>query len=472
MLPTNCSSHEDYQNTFVSEFLKLYPNPFSVPKETWDIIVKFWYLDLSQTDTILAEYFPSSGKAVTRFPSQLLRSYLLSIKLGFSSITKWVQALRITPLYALLSGFPINDTPGIGTFYDFFNRIWQSDKSNYINQIKHKKSKPQKGKNTEIKHLSFFLIFRLYKEQFLQKSVNDGLMNPYHLALAGDGSPVVTARLERSKRICNCAPGSDCKCKRKFSQPDCSWGWDSSRDKYFFGYHLYMFVASDSTNDLPVFPMLERASRHDMLSFLHTFFSMKSYLPEFHIEKLLLDSAHDAYPVYDYCKANGITPFIDINPGHSGHFKYKDDFTIDDDGVPVCKMGLRMHHDGVEKAKHREKFRCPLANRKDGCKCEQPCSDSKYGRTVHLQQKDNPRLFNIPPRDSTAWKMEYDRRTSVERSNKREKIDYKLEDGRHRTSKMWYCRLYAIMMLQHLDTWKMSTRVELIYTFTRISKTK
>ena len=139
-------------------------------------------------------------------------------------------------------------------------------------------------------------------------------MNPDHLALAGDGSPVVTARLERSKRICNCAPGSDCKCKRKFSQPDCSWGWDSSRDKYFFGYHLYMFVASDSTNDLPVFPMLERASRHDMLSFLHTFFSMKSYLPEFHIEKLLLDSAHDAYPVYDYCKANGITPFIQWCP--------------------------------------------------------------------------------------------------------------------------------------------------------------
>ena len=45
-------------------------------------------------------------------------------------------------------------------------------------------------------------------------------MNPDHLALAGDGSPVVTARLERSKRICNCAPGSDCKCKRNFSQTD------------------------------------------------------------------------------------------------------------------------------------------------------------------------------------------------------------------------------------------------------------
>ena len=111
-----------------------------------------------------------------------------------------------------------------------------------------------------------------------------------------------------------------------------------------------MYVASDSVSDLPVFPLLERASRHDMLSFLHSFFTMKAYLPEFRIEKLLLDSAHDAYAVYEYCRREHITPFIDLNPGHTGHFTYKDDFTIDDDGVPVCKMGLRMHKDGYEAA--------------------------------------------------------------------------------------------------------------------------
>ena len=87
--------------------------------------------------------------------------------------------------------------------------------------------------------------------------------------------------------------------------------------------------------------------------------------------------------------------------------------------------------------------------------CEHPCSPAKYGRTVHIFTADNPRLFNIPPRDSTAWKREYDGRTSVERSNKREKEDYKLEYGRHRSTKMWYCRLYGIMMLQHLDAWEM-----------------
>lgn len=205
------------------------------------------------------------------------------------------------------------------------------------------------------------------------------------------------------------------------------------RECYFFGYHLYMYVASDSHSDLPVFPLLERASRHDMLSFLHSFFSMKAYLPEFRIEKLLLDSAHDAYAVYEYCRREKITPFIDLNPGHTGHFTYKDDFTIDEDGVPVCRLGLRMHKDGYEGAKHR----------------------AKYGRTVHIFTDDNPRLFNIPPRDSKAWKKEYGGRTSVERSNKREKEDYKLEGGRHRSTKMWYYRLYGIMMLQYLDAGEM-----------------
>lgn len=90
-----------------------------------------------------------------------------------------------------------------------------------------------------------------------------------------------------------------------------------------------------------------------------------------------------------------------------------------------------MSHDGSESSKYCIKFRCPLANRKYGCSCEHPCSDSKYGQTVHLAMKDNPRFFNMPPRDIEEWKLEYNARTSSEHSNKREKIDFNLEDGRH-----------------------------------------
>nr|WP_289765834.1 hypothetical protein [uncultured Acetatifactor sp.] len=55
MLPYNPGGHAAYQDTFVSQFLKFYPDPFVLPKSTWDYIVQFWYLDLSQTDSIMQE---------------------------------------------------------------------------------------------------------------------------------------------------------------------------------------------------------------------------------------------------------------------------------------------------------------------------------------------------------------------------------------------------------------------------------
>lgn len=43
----------------------------------------------------------------------------------------------------------------------------------------------------------------------------------------------------------------------------------------------------------------------------------------------------------------------------------------------------------------------------------------------------------MPPRDSHKWKLDYNNeRTSAESSNKREKLDFKLEDGKHPLTKM------------------------------------
>jgi hypothetical protein len=147
-------------------------------------------------------------------------------------------------------------------------------------------------------------------------------------------------------------------------------------------------------------------------------------------------------------------------PGKKGEkaapVAYKSTFTVGKDGVPICRAGFKMHPNGKDPLHEYLFYRCPAKYKKSGCFCDHPCSDSSYGRVVKLSSKDNPRLFNIPPRDSDEWKSEYNARTSSERCNKREKIDYKLEDGRHRSSWMWYCRLYSIMMCQHLDAWALS----------------
>ncbi|WP_026660029.1 transposase [Butyrivibrio sp. AC2005] len=478
MLPVNCGSHADYQNFVVENLRKYYPDPDAISQSTWDIIDRFWNLDLSYTDQNMISKYSKFGPA-PRTPSCMHRSYLLSIDFKVDSITEWVSQLKINPLYAILSGFEVGDTPGIGTFYDFFSRLWDSNDNNlssHLHKLKATVKKPGKkgskakpidkvtvdelfkqleGTTFSIKDQPYGSLFELFMKEFLENSVRKGLINSSNLSIAGDGTPVVTSARERKHRICECAEKgiTDCDCERYFSQPDCDIGWDSSRDCFYHGYDLYMIVASDSESDLPVFPLLNPASMHDSHGFLHSFFRMKSFLPDYNVRKLLLDSAHDAMPYYEYCKKEHITPFIDLNEKRGIKVQYKNDFTIGKDGVPVCKAGRKMNHDGVEISKYRIKFRCPLASRKFGCSCSEPCSNSKYGRTVHLAMKDNPRLINIPPRDSDEWKNEYNARTSVERSNKREKIDFKLESGRHRSTKMWYCRLYHILMLQHLDAW-------------------
>lgn len=479
MLPVNSGGHAAYQNFVIENLRKYYPDPCAIPRSAWDIIERFWALDLSYTDELLRSKYSVFGPK-PRTPSCMQRSYLLSIDFKVYSLTDWAAQLKINPLYAILSGFEFGDTPGVGTFYDFLNRLWDSDSDNlspHVHPVKKKKVKKPKQKGTKAESIEkisvdqllkqlesgafsiddqpYSSLFKIYNKEFLSQSVQRGLIDTSNLSIAGDRTPFVTSARERKHRVCNCTLNgiTDCDCDRYFSQPDCDIGWDSSRDCFYHGYDLYMLVAANSESDLPIFPLLNPASKHDSHGFLETYFRMKSFLPDYLVSKWLLDSAHDAMAYYSYCRKKHIQPFIDLNEKRGIKVKYKDDFTIGKDGIPVCKAGRKMNRDGSEPSKARLKYRCPLASRKYGCSCENPCSDSKYGRTVHLAMKDNPRLINFPPRNSEEWKMEYNARTSAERSNKREKIDFKLESGRHRSTKMWYCRLYHIMMLQHLDAW-------------------
>ena len=481
MKPINIGGHSAYQDKVLIQLRKYYPNAVnSLPSSTWQILEKFWNLDLSPIDTLMQDRYSAFGPD-PRLPSDMLRAILVSTEVKITSYTRFATDLKENPLHAIISGFLVGDTPGVGTFYDFHKRLWLSDRNNLSDPIHTPKVKPHKPNGKEqkappVEKVTVEELFQLFQESppsdmapcaklweifnniFLQTSVDNNLISLKALSLAGDGTPVYTAAQERKKRICHCLEKGilDCSCNRIYHQPDCDIGWDSHRNHYYFGYDLYMLTAADSKNDLPVFPFLSPASRHDSHGFLYNWFSMKQLLPNAVVKKLILDSAHDAMPYYDYCKLNGITPFIDLNWKCGRPPVYKDDISINCDGIPLCPSGHAMKLAAIEPKKGRIKYRCPMISFKGGsphCTCEAPCSAAKFGRNVHLVLKDNPRLFNDPPRGSSEWKLEYNARTSAERCNKREKIDYKLEDGRYRSSKMWYCRLFSIMMCQHLDAW-------------------
>jgi len=165
-------------------------------------------------------------------------------------------------------------------------------------------------------------------------------------------------------------------------------------------------------------------------------------------------------PFYRYFESKGTSAFIDLNKRQTGNKKYKDTLTISPQGVPICQKGLPMKDNGYDRSRGRRKYRCPWI-KKGVVTCDNPCLDSSYGRCVYTYTKDNPRLFPSVARDSEEWKEVYKRRTTVERSNKREKIDYKLESGRHRSTKLWLTRVFGIMMCQHLDAWYQESDIDL-----------
>src|SRR5690625_1533383 len=193
-----------------------------------------------------------------------------------------------------MSGFEQDDIHIIGIFYYILESILSSEKRNVTHKYKSKKSrkrKPKKGKKGEkaplskpgrVKRLVEWILPRLdqkkelpsdrlfdfFQSQILTVSAKLGLLgNIEQLNVAGDGTPLVTASYTRSKPTCDCRAQGITKCKhgRIYSQPDCDSGWDSSREKYFNGYHLYMINACDSPYDLPLYPRLNLASCHELV---------------------------------------------------------------------------------------------------------------------------------------------------------------------------------------------------------------
>ena len=54
-----------------------------------------------------------------------MRAWLVMLECHITSVDVWVQRLREQPFDALLCGFAPDEVPGVGTFYDFQDRLLQ-----------------------------------------------------------------------------------------------------------------------------------------------------------------------------------------------------------------------------------------------------------------------------------------------------------------------------------------------------------
>lgn len=117
---------------------------------------------------------------------------------------------------------------------------------------------------------------------FVHKSASDGLLGDTEsLSILADGTPVETGARPYGKFLCSCRRQGNwnCQCDRLFSDPDANYGWDSSREKYYYGRNLCMISAAESPYDLPIYPRMYRASKHDSVLFVSTFHELKHWYP-------------------------------------------------------------------------------------------------------------------------------------------------------------------------------------------------
>ncbi|WP_223836866.1 hypothetical protein [Paenibacillus oceani] len=173
--------HSDYQ-AFVLQHLRdsFGPGVVLINKD-WPLAAKLWMSDLSALTTLLAGEYSDRGPK-PRDPASLLRSYLILLMTNPGmGLTEWINEMQRTPIYAILSGFRLDDLPGVGTFYDFFSRLWPAVDKNLMPPVTAAQEKSQER----------------------QEERREG---PYHHARQGSASGEVDDSPRRQENRAACRP--------------------------------------------------------------------------------------------------------------------------------------------------------------------------------------------------------------------------------------------------------------------------
>ncbi len=197
----------------------------------------------------------------------MLRSCLAMILCGITSFDVWVQMMRTDPFYALISGFDPIDTPGVGTFYDFQDRLLHRPRQPrthhrrpYRRRNQRDKAKQHRDKNdlrphqNIVKRLAERMLARsdqpaplvaavlagygdfsalplweqtlqpLFMTCFVARSVDLNLIDLDHLNVAADGTKLRTWANPGGKKLCDCDNRNKkreerCRCHRAYNDP-------------------------------------------------------------------------------------------------------------------------------------------------------------------------------------------------------------------------------------------------------------
>ena len=82
-------------------------------------------------------------------------------------------------------------------------------------------------------------------------------------------------------------------------------------------------------------------------------------------------------------------------------------------------------------------------------KCDKPCCNSSYGKTVYTHIEDDIRWFTQVPRGSQLWKDLYSIRARIESVIGDTVLNYGLKSPLFRGTKNFFVRTALVCMIQH-----------------------
>ncbi|MEW6624647.1 MAG: hypothetical protein AB1420_16235 [Bacillota bacterium] len=421
----------------------------------------------------------------------MFRSLILMTLKGETSISNWVDTLRAEPFYAILSGFLpacfsttkvdgifADPIPGVGTFYDFMDRLIRKDRILYKSKLRKVKRKPRKKqkKNQKLSSSKPGVIERvvnrvlrydlqklpdnlettlnhILKDVFVMPSYYMGILgDDLHgrLNIAADGTCMPSHASSYGKKVCRCKlmPGEKCDCPRFFSDPTASWGWDSYNEQYFYGHTFNGFTACDSFYSLPIHIKCVSGKRHDSVTGVFAFKELVDLYSDIHFNAGVFDSAYDAHAFYLLNMHFGISPVIDLNSRFEAPVSNNDLIKYDVNGIPHCKgLGLKLCNWGIISKSYRHKWLFPVQC--DACdKCPAHSSKTHYTKT-----KNNPRFFTPIIRGSDEWIYLYKRRSTTERCRDRINNDFKAESAVVLSKERRIVRVFLGAFCCYVDAW-------------------
>lgn len=464
-----------------------------------------YHLDLSPVEECLKSlYSPDPRGRKPRDPVCMLRSIIIMILEGETSITKWAETLRTDNFLSELSGWVSEKPPSVGTFYKFLDRLQDGPyrkscdhvhKASDLDKGRHEKNfkKSEKGKpekdysgddsvteklmktlipDTENPRQNDFLkrLEDILMNLAVKHSVKKGLVDPLNLEICGDGSPIRSGANKQGKPSCKCLKEKNlrtCDCPRLYTDPDSDWGYDSYRKVYYYGETFYLLCYCSKGHNLPLHILCGPASETDFTFSMKAFHRFLKTLRENNIEykisAAIFDAGHDAMGIYKYFRHLDIPVVIPLN-NRGAKNTYKNRVKLSDRGIPLCNGGKEMRHLGYNKKRMRHQFGCPVKRmtHRDGkavyvthheeCPMDCRCSpNTTHGPIVSIFSKENPRLFPEIPRNLPKFKELYNLRGGNERSNSAKKHAYQIEKAGLKSRAK---RLIMLHLLAVIDHWK------------------